>query len=60
MTFNINEEEIEEGEEIFKQKFEDEDEDFEPMFEDLYFNRYCENSNILEEALPSVKSDSTK
>ena len=30
------------------------------MFEDLYFNRYCENSNILEEALPSVKSDSTK
>jgi hypothetical protein len=35
-------------------KLQDEDEDFEFFFTDFYFNRYDE-SNILEEALPSVK-----
>ena len=36
-----------------------EDADFHCEFEDFYFNRY-EEMNILDEALPSVKSDSTK
>jgi serine/threonine protein kinase len=40
LTFNINEEEIEEGGEVFYDKFADEDHDFEPEFEDFYFNRY--------------------
>ncbi len=36
-----------------------ESDDFEELFDDFYLNR-SNTLNILEEALPSVKSDSTK
>jgi len=62
MTFNINEDEIDESENNFEVKLANEDSDFEPMFEDFYFFRN-EVVNILSDKfdkLPSIKSDSTK
>lgn len=59
LSFNVNEQEIAEGGQQFYEKFADEDGDFHPCFEDFYFNRY-EEASAGEEALPSVKSESTK
>ena len=59
LAFNVNEEEIEEAENNFEEKFHDESNDFKEMFEGFYFNRH-DAINVLDEALPSVKSDSTK
>jgi hypothetical protein len=46
LTFNVNEEEIEEGGDDFLEKFADEDSNFDDCFEDFYFNRH-EGQNIL-------------
>lgn len=54
LTFNINEDDIEEGGDRFDRKFADEGSDFIPTFEDFYFDRY-EEGNVLEEVLASVK-----
>lgn len=40
LTFNINEEEIEEGGQQFIEKIADEDGLFHPEFDEFYFNRY--------------------
>ncbi len=40
-------------------KLNDESHDFDEMFEGFYFNRFAD-MKILDEAFPSVKSDSTK
>lgn len=47
LTFNVNEEEIEEGGDDFLEKFADEDSNFDDCFEDFYFNRH-EGQNILQ------------
>lgn len=40
-------------------KLDDETNNFDEMFDGFYFNRF-EDMKILDEAFPSVKSDSTK
>lgn len=40
-------------------KLDDESNNFDEMFDGFYFNRF-EDMKILDEAFPSVKSDSTK
>lgn len=55
LTFNINEDDIEEGGDRFDKKFEEQGLDFEHTFEDFYFDRF-EEVNVLEDALPSGKS----
>ncbi len=60
LTFNINEEEIEESDDdMFKMKLNDESDHFEEIFDGFYFNRFAD-MKILDDAFPSVKSDSTK
>jgi hypothetical protein len=60
LTFNINEEEVEEGENNFGIKLDDEDGDFETMFEDFYYQRNQPVGNVLDDCIFSAKSDSTK
>jgi hypothetical protein len=55
LTFNINEDDIEEGGDRFDRKFQEEGLDFIPSFEEFYFDRLDEG-NVLEEVLASVKS----